>query len=87
MKAAEVLLRELFGPPVVDVNTVQGKDLQQFTEQQIEDCCAKLDKMCLAFHSERTAMVMALQIIRQLQAVLKGPVCLNPEVAIGIRGE
>ena len=68
------LFRDKWEPEEADVNTVEAKDLHQFTEQQIEDCCAKLDKMCLAFHSERTAMVMALQIIRQLQEPISGEV-------------
>ncbi len=54
-----------------DINPVDTQDLQQFTPEQIDNCCQKLDKMCCAMTSEKTALLMALQIIRQLQKSLE----------------
>ncbi len=45
---------------------------KQYTPEQIDQCCNKLDKMCLAMTGEKTALVIALEIIRQLQNDLAG---------------
>ncbi len=74
---AEMLAEVQSGHYGKDVSSPLGPHLHQFTSEQINDCCSKLDKMCRAFHSERTAMVMALQIIRQLQAELDKKVSID----------
>ena len=73
MKAAEVLLRELFGPPVVDANTVEAQDLQQYTEQQIDEHCKDLER-CMKLKgaiAETSYLPISIRIIRQLQGVTK----------------
>ncbi len=45
-------------------------DLQQFTEQQINDYCEKIDNICFAAHSDGKLLFEGMQIIRQLQAEL-----------------
>ena len=39
----------------------------QFTEQQINDYCEKIDNLCLTAHSDGKLLFDAVQIIRQLQ--------------------
>ena len=52
-----------------NVNTVEAQDLQQFTEQQIEDFCDMLEVGSEVIPG--ATAVIALQIIRQLQGVTK----------------
>ncbi len=49
------------------ISTPQEVDLQQFTEQQIEDYCKMREKECLALHPDGDWKSEDVQIIRQLQ--------------------
>ena len=54
-----------------------------FTREQIDDYCEQIENFGPYGQQLATRLVQGAQIIRQLQE----PVLLNPEVAIGIRGE
>ena len=41
---------------------------EQFTEQQIEDFCRKVETLCIGFRDEGKLCLEAVQIIRQQQA-------------------
>ncbi len=79
IQALEIVLVGLSAREEPDVSTPEEPDLQRFTEQQITDYCKEIEDM--PEHTQR--QFEGVQIIKQLQS----PVCLNPEVAIGIRGE
>ena len=65
-KAPEVLLRELFGPPIEEAMRV-------YTPQQIEDFCEKVENKCLFIPLEDAdgkILFEGVQIIKQLQQQL-----------------
>lgn len=58
-----------------------------YTPEQINDYCEKVLNLHLSSRPEGKLLFESVQIIQQLQEELKGPVLLNPEVAIQIRGD
>lgn len=66
-KGPEVLLRELFGPPVNSPKSAEDTSCPEYTEQQIKDYCEKLENMPLS----KGILRDGLQIIRQLQGEAK----------------
>jgi len=64
---AEMLAEVRSGHYGNDVSTPDKPDLQQFTPEQIEEYCKKVDNMGLYAYRKGNCLWEAVQIIRQLQ--------------------
>ncbi len=79
--AVEILNRTFGNSPerrrAIQKEREKLEDLHQFTEQEIEEHCQKLNEKCIAGNTYKGVVFDSLQIIRQLQSKVDKKVSLD----------